>query len=241
MHGDSEITRDTLLRGRVTLLQPKHGLRSSLDPVLLAGFLAPPFGRFLDIGCASGALSFLLLARDPSARGVGVEIQPRLAELADQGRQANGVADRFVVLAGDARIEAVVAADGFDLVVINPPFRRVGAGVLPPLPERALAYHEVTLALAEWLDVAARVLQNGGKLGTIFPFDRWPELRDGCVQRGLQVARFRPVLARAGEVPGRVLVEARRGPTDTLTEPPLLVHEQSGYSAEVRRLLGEDA
>jgi hypothetical protein len=64
---ETEITRDTLLRGRVKLLQPRHGFRSSLDPVLLAGFIAPPFGRFLDIGCASGALSFLLLAQRPGS------------------------------------------------------------------------------------------------------------------------------------------------------------------------------
>ena len=85
MAEETEITRDTLLRGRVKLLQPRHGFRSSLDPVLLAGFIAPPFGRFLDIGCASGALAFLLLARDQAARGIGIEIQPRLAALAEQG------------------------------------------------------------------------------------------------------------------------------------------------------------
>ena len=241
MPGEAQITCDTLLRGRVMLLQPRQGLRSSLDPILLVGFLAPPYRRFLDIGCASGALSFLLLARDPDARGVGVEIQPRLAELAEQGRGANGLTDRFTVVTGDARSASMVAAASFNLVVINPPFRRVGTGVLPPLPEKAIAYHEVTLALAEWLEVAVRALRSGGRLATIFPFERWPELRDGCAGRGLAIARFRPVLARAGARPGRVLIEARRGLAETVNEPPLVVHEQGGYSAEVRRMLGEAA
>src|SRR4030095_4424475 len=80
-----EFTYDTLLRGRVGLYQPARGVRSSLDPVLLAGFATPPFGRFLDIGCGTGALSFLLLAHDPAATGVGVEIQPRLAAPAEEG------------------------------------------------------------------------------------------------------------------------------------------------------------
>src|SRR5256885_11032317 len=87
---DSETTEDTLLGGRVTLIQPRRGFRSSLDPVLLAAFLAPPFGRFLDIGCGTGALSLLLLARDPSATGVAVEVQPRLPPLAVRGRDVNG-------------------------------------------------------------------------------------------------------------------------------------------------------
>src|SRR5437764_8360012 len=100
---DDDTTVDTLLRGRVTLLQPKRGFRSSLDPILLARFLAPPHGRFLDIGCGAGALSFTLLADDPAARGLGIELQPRLARLADLGRAHNRVGERFEVVEGDVR------------------------------------------------------------------------------------------------------------------------------------------
>ena len=235
-----EITHDTLLRGRVKLLQPRHGFRSSLDPVLLAGFIAPPFGQFLDIGCASGALSFLLLARDESARGVGVEIQPRLAALAEQGTQANGFADRFRVITGDVRAQGAWAGQAFDLVATNPPFRPVGEGVLPPLSEKALANHEVTLALPEWLDVAAEGLHPDGRLATVFPFDRWGELRDGLAAHGFVVQRAREVVPRAGDVPNRILVEAARSAVRAQVEPALVVHDGQGYSAEVRRMLGEE-
>lgn len=240
MPEQDEITHDTLLRGRVKLLQPRRGFRSSLDPVLLAGFVAPPFGHFLDIGCASGALSFLLLALDASARGVGVEIQPRLAALAGQGAKANGFVDRFRVVTGDVRAQGALAAQGFDLVATNPPFRPVGEGVLPPLSEKALANHEVTLALAEWLDVSAAALRSDGRLVTIFPFDRWVELRGELDAHGFVVARSREVVPRAGDVPNRILVEAARSAVEARIEPALVVHDGQGYSAEVRRMLGEE-
>ena len=240
MPEEDEITRDTLLRGRVKLLQPRHGFRSSLDPVLLAGFIVPPFGYFLDIGCASGALSFLLLARDAMANGEGVEIQPRLAALAEQGAKENGLGERFKLVMGDVRAQGAVAARAFDLVATNPPFRPVGAGVLSPLSERAMANHEVTLALGEWLDVAVAALRPGGRLATIFPFDRWEELRGGLEARGFFVARAREVVPRAGVAPHRILVEAARSAVKTQLDPPLLVHDGSGYSAEVRRMLGEE-
>jgi tRNA1(Val) A37 N6-methylase TrmN6 len=241
VQNEPEITRDTLLRGRVKLLQPRHGFRSSLDPVLLAGFVSPPFGRFLDIGCASGALSFLLLAHDQTATGVGVEIQPRLAALAEQGRHDNRFSDRFQVIVGDVRAPGTVAGGAFDLVATNPPFRPLGTGVLPPLSEKALANHEVSLVLAEWLDVAALALRDGGRLATVFPFDRWDDLRAGLAARRFSAVRFRPVVARADEAPHRILVEARRAPAGAIAEPPLVVHDQAGYSADVRRMLGEDA
>jgi tRNA1(Val) A37 N6-methylase TrmN6 len=237
----SEITRDTLLRGRVKLFQPRVGFRSSLDPVLLAGFIAPPIGFFLDIGCASGALSFLLLARDPASRGVGVEIQPRLAALAEQGNQDNGFADRFHVIHGDVRTEDTLAARTFDLVTTNPPFRPVGTGVLPPLSEKALANHEVSLALQEWLDVAAKALRPDGRLVTIFPFDRSGELRAGLEAREFSIVRSRAVVPRADEAANRILIEARRGLAETRLEPTLVVHDGAGYTAEVRRMLGEEA
>jgi tRNA1Val (adenine37-N6)-methyltransferase len=235
-----EITHDTLLRGRVKLFQPRRGFRSSLDPVLLAGFVAPPFGHFLDIGCASGALSFLLLALDPSARGVGVEIQPRLAALAGQGAEANGFTHRFQVVTGDVRAAGTVSAQAFNLVATNPPFRPVGEGVLSPLSEKAMANHEVTLALAEWLEVAVAALHSGGRLATVFPFDRCDELRGELDARGFVVARSRAVVPRAGEVPNRILVEASRSAAAAQVEPVLVVHDGQGYSAEVRRMLGEE-
>jgi tRNA1Val (adenine37-N6)-methyltransferase len=239
MPDESELTRDTLLRGRVKLLQPRNGYRSSLDPVLLAGFVAPPFGRFLDIGCASGALSFLLLARDEAASGVGVEIQPRLADLAGKGAIENDFGSRFSVVGADVRAPGVVAESAFDLVATNPPFRPLGTGNLPPLSEMALAHHEVTLSLAEWLDSSARALRPGGRLATIFPFDRWQELHVGLVARGFSVARTRAVVPREGGTPGRILLEARLGKCEGRSEPPLIVHDSGGYTPEVRRMLGE--
>ncbi len=234
-------TEDTLLRGRVRIVQPVRGFRSSLDPVLLAGFVTPPFGRFLDVGCGTGAVSFLLLAHDDAASGVGIEIQPRLARCAALGIAANGCGGRFTLRTEDARRAALPAA-GFDLVVTNPPFRPLGAGVLPPDEERATAHHEVSLALADWVTIAARALRPEGRLAVVYPADRLPELLAELKLRGLSPIRLRAVHPEAGQPARRVLVEARRGrggPRTFAIEPPLVVHEAGRYGAEVRRMLGE--
>jgi tRNA1(Val) A37 N6-methylase TrmN6 len=237
----AEFTVDTLLRGRVKLLQPARGFRASVDPVLLSGFVTPPFGRFLDIGCGTGAVAFLLLTRDPLTRGVGVELQPRLAALASAAVAENGFSDRFEILAGDVRRQALQAAS-FDLVVTNPPFRPRGQGELPPDEERSIAHHEVALTLGEWLDIAARVVRPEGRVAAVFAAARLAELLLALTERGLCPSRLRPVYPRPGAPATRVLVEARRlpGPRPLSLEPPLFVHEGDRYSAEVRQLLGED-
>jgi tRNA1(Val) A37 N6-methylase TrmN6 len=238
-----DVTHDTLLRGRVKLIQPVHGFRSSLDPVLLAGFIQAPYGHFLDIGCGTGALAFLLLARDAAATGLGVEIQPRLAGLAIRSVEANGFGARFAVVASDVRDVGSVLPAAFDLVASNPPFRPLGQGVLPPQAERSLAHHEVALTLAEWLEVAKAALRPEGRLAAIYPADRLEEMRAALAARGLAMSRLRMVQAQAGARASRFCFEARRSAlvVETQTEAPLVVHDQGKYSAEVRHMLGEES
>jgi tRNA1Val (adenine37-N6)-methyltransferase len=234
-----DFTRDTLLRGRVILHQPKQGFRSSLDPVLLAGWLAPPYGHFLDIGCGTGALSFLLLARDSSAHGTAVEIQERLASLALAALRENSFADRLEILHQDVRSFGESKSPEFNYVVTNPPFRPVGKGNLPPKNERALAHHEICLTLIEWVKVASRTLRTDGRLAVIYPAERYAELIQALTEQGLYLQRSRPVLSRQNEPAIRWLVEAGLTQTQAVVEPPLVVHEAQKFSPEVLAMLGE--
>ena len=235
-----ETTEDRLLGGRVTIHQPARGMRVSLDPLLLAAFVTPPFGRFLDIGAGTGALSFLLLARDPAASGVGVELQPRLAALAVRGRDDNGWRERLALIEGDVRTASErLPAAGFDLVATNPPYRSLEDGNPSPDEERALAHHEVALRLPEWVDCAARAVRPGGRVAAILPASRTPELLAAFAARDLGSLRLRPVHPHADRPASRVLVEAQRAGRRPFTiEPPLVVHDPGGgYTAEVAKML----
>jgi tRNA1Val (adenine37-N6)-methyltransferase len=239
---DDDITADTLLKGRVRIFQPARGARMTLDPVLLAGFVAAPYGRFLDIGCGTGALSFLALAADPAASGVGVDIQPRLAALAARGRDENGWGERLEILAGDVReLGERLGPGSFDLVITNPPYRTVASSPPSPNRERALAFNEIALRLVEWVEIAARAVRPGGRVAAILPADREKEVVLALGRQGLAPLRLRQVHPRAGTPASRILVEARRGTgLPSVVELPLVVHEAGDdFTPEVRRMLGE--
>lgn len=241
-----DFTVDTLMRGRVTLLQPQRGFRSSLDPVLLAAFLRPPFGRFVDIGCGTGALSFLLAAADDDTTGIGVEIQPRLASLAAAGLALNAFAARVEVLHADVRAaagQAPLSHGAFDLVATNPPYRVVAAGLPSPHPERAQANHEVSLTLEQWLDTAAALVKPSGRVAVVYPAERMSDLLSGLQSRDLWPARFRLVQPRVDKPPSRILIEARRDfHRPPAEEAPLVLHDAAGgYTQEVKSMLGEES
>jgi tRNA1(Val) A37 N6-methylase TrmN6 len=91
------ITEDTLLGGRVRLLQPARGHRAGTDAVLLAA-AAPvrPGNLVIDVGAASGAVGLMIAARVAAAL-VFVERDPALAGLCRRNAGLNGTDGRIVV------------------------------------------------------------------------------------------------------------------------------------------------
>src|SRR5688572_25005148 len=86
----SALTEDTLLDGRVRLIQPARGHRAGTDAVLLAAAAPLEAGdRVVDAGAATGAVG-LMLARRASIRVVLVERDPGLAELCRRNLALNG-------------------------------------------------------------------------------------------------------------------------------------------------------
>lgn len=91
------ITEDTLLGGRVRLLQPARGHRAGTDAVLLAA-AAPvrPGDLVIDVGAASGAVGLMIAARVAAAL-VFVERDPVLGGLCRRNAGLNGTEARIVV------------------------------------------------------------------------------------------------------------------------------------------------
>lgn len=235
------VTEDTLMQGRIRFFQPVRGYRTSIDPVLLSGFLAPPHGRFLEIGAGCGLLSFLLLLADPECSGDAIEIQPTMADLASRGVERNGLQHRLRILVNDVRAPGAISPDHrYDTVVCNPPYRPLGSGTLSDNELRRLSNHEVTLSLDAWTQVAGRAVLPNGRVGVVFPSERETELFSALHAAGLVVRRFRRVRPSPERPPMRILVQAQPGAGPAPPpEADLVVHEGAGFAPEVRRMLGE--
>lgn len=238
----SDETLDAVRAAGLQLLQGRNGYRFSLDPVLLCAFARVKAGeRVADLGTGSGIIPLLLARKTPAERIVGVEIQPSLADRARRNVRLNGLEARVQIVEGDVRhLGKGLAPETFQVVLANPPYRRVESGRKAPDAERAAARHELAGGLEDFLRAGAALLREGGRFYTIYLAERLTELLAGMSHQRLEPKRLRCIHSRSGEKARMVLVDGRKGGRPGLeVEPPLFVYGEKGYSAEVLRIYGE--
>jgi tRNA1(Val) A37 N6-methylase TrmN6 len=176
----------------------------------------------LELGAGAGTASLCLWARVRDVRVTGIEIEESLAALARDNAKGNGASCRFV--AADIFDLPAEYKRGFDQVFCNPPFH--GEGLAPTDARRALALHDAQDRLADWLKLGLQRTVSGGCFTAILRADRLNEALAALPERGVSAFALWP---RAGDVPKRVIVQARQGSRAPFALlPGLVLHQGDG-------------
>ncbi|HZP44168.1 MAG TPA: methyltransferase [Candidatus Binataceae bacterium] len=237
-------TRDSILGGRLTIIQPARGYRFNLDALLLAYFARPRRGdRVLELGAGCGVVA-AAVARLHRPRAVtALELQEEMVELIRRNAELNQLPS-LIAVGADLRSppSAGLARASFDYVVANPPYRALGHGRPSPHVGRYRARAEIDAGLEDFIEAAARYVTDHGRVAFIFSATRAVELIDGLRRRALEPKRLRLVHPYAEAAATAILIEARKqGRAAALIEPPLVVWEKPRrYTAEAARIIGGD-
>lgn len=237
-----EETVDELRNFGLKVIQPRHGYRFSLDPLLLSDFAEiPAGGRVADLGTGCGIIPLLLARKGEGAEIVGVEQQEEMAALALRNVRLNGLADRITVIRRDViELRTIFPVSSFDAVVANPPYRQRGTGKVSPKGGRDDARHESTATLGDFLAIAKYLVKPAGRICFIYHLSRLGELLASAALLKLAPLRLRLVHGNAGADARMFLVELAKGRKGELKVlPPLFVYDEGGdYSREMERIQG---
>ena len=230
---------ELLWPGGPVFRQAAHA-KLTTDTVLLADFVSlRGVKRGIDLGCASGALMLLLLAKNEKLYMTGIELVPEAALLAEENMRLNGWEERAEIRAGDLRdTRAAFPAGSFDLVAANPPYFRQNSGKLPPNSDRASARAETACTLEDTVEAAAYLCRSGGKVCFVQRPERLSELCVRMTQKKLEPKRLRFVCYQEGKKPSLVLLEGRKDGNPGLEiEPVMVLKNNDGTdSAEYKRI-----
>ncbi|APE42643.1 methyltransferase [Sulfitobacter alexandrii] len=224
--GNSNLTRDAFLGGRLHLWQPREGYRAGVDAVLLAASVGATTGqRVLELGCGVGTAILCLNSRVPGLRLAAVEVQPTMADLA----RRNGGDALEVFTADVAELPADLRQRQFDHVLANPPYYDRAASVRSGDPAREAAHGETT-PLATWVRVAAKRLAPRGQAHFIHRAERLPDLIR-ALPDDLGSVEVLPLAAREGRAPDRVILRARKNGRGAFRlHPALALHVGAHHS-----------
>lgn len=232
---------DDLMINGLKIIQHEREFRFSLDAVLLAHFAGiKKMATAVDLGTGTGVIS-LLLAERGAGRVIGVELNPRMANMAARSVKMNKLDSVIEIIHADFRqLKGILPAGEWELVVANPPYRSVGNGFLNAKEGVAAARHELTSTLADVVQAAKYLVKYRGRFAMVHLPERMVEVLAVMKEAGLEPKRLRLVYPDLEKKPKLMLVEGVRGARPGLDVlAPLFIYQQGQYSPEIMTYYGQ--
>jgi len=234
-------TIDTFFEGRIKIRQREKGYRFSIDPILIAHYSKiPKHSKILDIGTGSGIIPIILTYLHEDCRVFGIEIQKNLAEIANKNIEDNGVSEKIKILNMDLSDLSQNELQGpADIIITNPPYRKVTSGRINPECEKATARHEISLTLEQLLKKSSSLIKTGGLFHIIYPSQRLAELIYEMKTVNIEPKSMRLIHSFIDQPPRLVMVSGRKGAQSGLiVDPPLIIYKKEDeYSEEVGKIM----
>lgn len=235
-------TLEELQIKNLMILQKQDAFRFGMDAVVLANFAKVKTGAdVVDLGTGSGILPLLLAAKTGARKIIGLEIQPDMADMAGRSVSGNQLEGRLEIRTMDIRECWKTLGKGkFDTVVSNPPYTRIGSGLVNPVEKKAIARHEVLCTLQDVVQAAANLLKFHGEFFMVHRPDRLCDIMVEMRNNRLEPKLLRLVCPRAGDPPSLILISGmKNGNPEMRVMPPLNIYAPSGeYTAEAKILYG---
>jgi tRNA1(Val) A37 N6-methylase TrmN6 len=231
--------------GGLQILQPRHGLRSGLDAIMLAASVEAGNGQHvLDAGAGAGVVGLALVRRCAGVHVTLVEREPELVDLARSNAARNDLGARTTIVCADllhslgSLAPHELTPHTFDHVLANPPFYDAAQVRISPHGLKAGASAFEAGDLDRWLRFLAAMAKSDGTLTLIHRASALTEILEAIGNR-FAALKVYPLFPRAGAPASRVLVrgvKGSRGPLQIL--PGLVLHDTTGgFTSEADAIL----
>ena len=230
---------DEIASSGVKIIQSREVFSFSIDAILLARFpRLPKRGKIVDMCAGNGAVG-LFASSKTNAQIIELEIQERLADMAERSIELNELTDRMSVI-NDNLNQALnhLHTASTDVIFCNPPYFKVDStdSHLNESQHYTLARHELTTNLDEIFEISKKLLKTNGHIAMVHRPERFLEIVDKMRANNLQPKWIQFVYPKANQPANILLIDAIKDGKEggEIFLPPLIVHNDDGtYTDEI--------
>lgn len=237
----SERIDDLNLNGK-KIIQNTEYFCFGMDSVLLANFVESNNSNntIVDLCSGSGVISVIISQKKKYDKIYSVELQKEMYELLLKNIEINSLEQEIIPLNLD--IKDLKLNKKVDIVVCNPPYKKVGTGTENTNTVKYIARHEKKCTLEDVFLCASKLLKEKGKLYLVHKPQRLTDLIAVAREYSLEAKTIRFVYPNITSNPSLVLLEyVYRGGNEMLALPPLIEYGEDGkYTEEIFNIYGSE-
>ena len=223
------------------IIQNKDGFCFGVDSVLLSDYAKKikKNATVLDIGTGTGIISILLCKKTNLSKIYGIEIQEDVADMAKRSSELNGLENKFEVININIKdVFTKIEPHSCDVVVTNPPYKKVDTGVKSTDKKQLISRHEVECTLEDIISASSKLLNDLGEFYMVHRAERIVDIMCLLRKYKLEPKNIRFVHSRSGEKPSLILVRAVRNAREFLKiDEPLIIYKDNGeYTDEILKI-----
>lgn len=229
---------DDLNFNGLKIIQSNEVFSFSIDAVLLAHFgYVPKKGKIIDLCAGNGAVGLLCTEKTKASIDF-VELQPRLAEMAERSIALNKKSAQCHVHCADLKeLSQYFTHDTIDAILCNPPYFPVREQQLQnPNPHLAIARHEIYAEIEDIMQQASYVLKTKGHLSLVHRPDRFLPILEAMQNHQIAPKKVRFIYSKMDRPAKAMIIEGIKNGSKEgfIVEPPFIIqNENNEYTKEM--------
>lgn len=202
----------------------------------------------VDLGTGSSVMPVIIAEKNNVKKIIGVELQQKMYDLAVKNVEYNKLQDTITVLKENLKnvdsirkyVLEIIGKDKVDIVISNPPYKKVGTGSKNEVDEKYIARHEVECELEDIFKTASKLLKFKGKLYLVHKPERIADLISLARKYNLEPKEIQFLQPTIRKKPSIILIEyVLGGGNECVVLPNLIEYDENGnYTKEILDIYG---
>lgn len=232
---------DNLEFNNLKIIQNDKEFCFGIDSVLLSDFAKEikRNSKIIDFGTGTGILPILLSGKTENTEIYGIEIQEKMAEMANRSVKLNNLENRIKIINENIKnLNNIFEKNSFDAVVTNPPYKENNTGLKNEYEGKIIARHEVKCNLEDVISMSKDMLKDKGTLYMVHRPERIVDICELLRKYKIEPKVIRFIYPKAGEKSNLILIKAVKNANKFLKiEKPLIIYKNNGeYTEEILKI-----